>query len=80
MRGLFRAMAEVMSPALSRRVRPHGGYYNRYVAMARELRDALVERGETPRDLLDVYDFMWTVCRPAAAKVLVRIRQKAAAE
>ncbi|MEM7155839.1 MAG: hypothetical protein AAF799_23515 [Myxococcota bacterium] len=77
---VFRAMAEVVMPSLSRRVRPHGGYYNRYVAMVRDLRDALVERGEAPRDLLDVYDFMWTVCRPAAAKVLVRVRQQAARE
>lgn len=76
---VFRAMAEVVTPSLSRRVRPHGGYYNRCVAMARDLQQQLSELGEPARDLLDVHDFIWTVCRPAAAKVLVRVRQRAAA-
>ena len=76
---VFRSMAEVITPSLSRRVRPHGGYYNRCVAMARDLRDQLAAMGEPARDLLDVHDFIWTVCRPAAAKVLARVRQRSAA-
>ncbi|MEM9459934.1 MAG: hypothetical protein AAGF11_37510 [Myxococcota bacterium] len=75
---VFRAMAEIVTPSLSRRVRPHGGYYNRCVAMVRDLREQLATLGEPARDLLDVSDFIWTVCRPAAAKVLARVRQRAA--
>lgn len=75
----FRALAEIVSPALARKVRPHGGYYNRCLDVAQKVLNSLEEHEELPRDLLDVHDFLWTVCRPSAAKVLARVRQQAAA-
>lgn len=77
---VFFNAVRVVSPSQARKVSPQGGQYNRLVAIARQFRDQLRDAGEEPRDMLDVYDFIWTTCRPAADKVLARVRQRAAEE
>lgn len=59
---------------------PQADVYSRYEAMARTLREKLVEAEIVPRDNLDVYEFMWTTLRPAAKKTLAELKMVAAAE
>lgn len=75
---VFFDAVRVVSPSQARKVSPQGGQYNRLAAIARDLRERLRALGEMPRDMLDIYDFIWATCRPAAAPVLARVRQRAA--
>jgi len=79
---VFFKMMRTLSPRPARKVSPEGGQYNRLAAMARDLHDRLREAGEVPRDMLDVYDFVWETCRPSAAARLaeLRLEAKSAAE
>jgi hypothetical protein len=54
---------------------PSGRLYQRLVAMARSLHEELLSREMSPRDLLDVFDFVALTLRPAARK---RISQQLA--
>lgn len=77
---VFFDAVRVVSPSQAKKVSPQGGQYNRLAAIARDLRQRLCDAGEVPRDMLDVYDFVWETCRPAAEPVLARVRQRAALE
>lgn len=74
---VFFSMVAVVAPYRARKVSPQGGHYRHLVAVARELRDQLRAAGEQPRDMLDVYDFIWETCRPSAAPLLERVRLRA---
>ncbi len=76
---VFFAAAQTVNRGRARKVSPTGPSYERLVAVARDLRDRIVALGEAPRDMLDVYDFMWDTCRPAAASVLTELRARRAA-
>lgn len=47
---------------------PRRKAYKSFAEMARRTRDRLLDEGLNPRDLMDVYDFIWLTLRPAAAK------------
>jgi hypothetical protein len=47
---------------------PSGPGYLRLREVAGALRAELTERGHTPRDFLDVYDFVWWTLRPASQR------------
>ncbi len=50
------------------------GDYEGAQAVARRVRDRLVEEGLSPEDMLDVYDFMWVTLRPKARKAIAARR------
>ncbi|MEZ4441204.1 MAG: hypothetical protein R3B72_19040 [Polyangiaceae bacterium] len=58
-------------PLLESRV--EGRVYPTLVDLAGMVRDRLQATGHEPRDLMDVYDFMWLTLRPAARKVLAEL-------
>ena len=66
----FREQAAWMAPRLKMASRPDARLYMRLVEMADTVRQKLEDNSLVPRDLMDVYDFMWTTLRPAARKVL----------
>ena len=66
----FKQQAMWMAPRLEHPKKPDGASYHRYLAMVQGVRDRLVKAGLTPRDLLDVYDFMLTTLTPSARKLL----------
>lgn len=66
----FTRQAHWMAPRLKHSRTPGGRLYLRYLSMARAVEAQLKKAGLQPRDLLDVYDFIWTTLRPSARKVL----------
>ena len=66
----FKQQAMWMAPRLEHPKTPDGTAYHRYLAMVQGVRDRLVKSGLTPRDLLDVYDFMLTTLTPSARRTL----------
>ncbi len=69
-RSAFVRQAAVIAPAArySRRARP--GSYGNFRRVAHGVRDKLIDAGHEPRDLLDVYDFVWTTLRASALEHL----------
>ncbi|MEM6989460.1 MAG: hypothetical protein AAF721_03150, partial [Myxococcota bacterium] len=72
---VFVVQARSMSPSLAKKLRPTGATYNRYRAMAQELRTRLAGLGLEAADMLDVYDFVWATMRPAAAQSVEAARE-----
>jgi hypothetical protein len=54
----FRKQLKALSRYSSFGARPAGAAYNRCLTMAQALANMLAQRGEVPRDLLDVHDFV----------------------
>jgi len=69
-RSAFRRQAAVVAPSArySKRARP-GSYVN-FLRVAQGTRERLSEAGHEPRDLMDVYDFIWTTLRSSALEHL----------
>lgn len=74
----FARQAEWSAPGLTISSRPMGFVYDRLCAMTRTVRDALVERGMAPRDLLDVAEFLTTTRKPKAQAFVDALRLDAA--
>ena len=72
----FKQQAMWMAPRLEHSKVPNGDGYHRYLAMVQGVRDRLRKAGLTPRDLLDVYDFMLTTLTPSARKMLIKEEKK----
>ena len=68
---VFGEQARWMAPLLRVPNRPDGRIYLRLRDMALALQEELRQRGLTPRDLVDVYDFIWCTLRPAALKAIL---------
>lgn len=64
----FKRQAAVFAPSRVYTARPRRRAYANFRHVARTTRERLEEAGLTPRDLLDVHDFVWVTLRPAAAK------------
>lgn len=77
---VFSEQAKSMAPSLQLPKQPRGSIYTRFVEVAKTIVEKLREAGQEPRDLLDVYDFVWVTLRPAAAETLDQVRQRKAAE
>ena len=71
---VFRAQAQWMAPSLPYDSMPSGDLYSRMHKMATEVARRLEKVELPPRDLLDVYDFIWTTLRPKGRKVLDEIK------
>jgi len=73
----FREQAKRVAPKLSITKLPTAASYARCLSMAMLVSTKLTERAESPRDLMDVHDFMRLTTRPAARQLLVTLRAKA---
>jgi hypothetical protein len=73
----FREQAKWMSPRLAIPKVPTGTSYMRCLSMAKLVSSRLTELAETPRDLMDVYDFMRVTTRPAAKQLIAKLKPKA---
>lgn len=71
---VFRAQAQWMAPSLPYDSYPTADLYNRFCKMASEVSRRLDKEGRTPRDFLDVYDFIWTTLRPKGRKLLKELK------
>lgn len=67
---VFRKQAEWMAPRLPYNKLPNAGLYERFRRMAVAVGEKLAEADHPPRDLFDVYDFIWSTLRPKALKLL----------
>ncbi|HKE20644.1 MAG TPA: hypothetical protein VKB80_37475 [Kofleriaceae bacterium] len=66
----FREQAKWMAPRLVLGTTPSGAMYVRLAEMARAVQTALEGEGLSPRDLMDVHDFMVMSLAPSARDVL----------
>jgi len=64
----FRQQAKVLAPDLRHGRAPGAAAYARYLELARTVEERLLQASLTPRDLLDVHDFMWATLRPKARR------------
>ena len=71
---VFTKQALSIDPSLSKKPRLNGANYNRWVALARELRSLMAGAGLEAKDMLDVYDFAWLTLRPSAADLYEEAR------
>ena len=70
---VFGEQGKIVQPRFNPPSRASEANYQRYLEIARSVRNELTELGHPPADLLDVYDFTWTTLRPAAREELERI-------
>lgn len=75
---VFRKQAEWMAPRLPYNKLPNAGLYERFRRMAESVGEKLAEAGHAPRDMFDVYDFIWSTLRPKALKLLDETADEAA--
>jgi hypothetical protein len=69
-----------MAPSLQLGKQPKGTIYTRFVDMAKTIFENLCNAGQKPRDLLDIYDFVWFTLRPAASETLENVRKRKASD
>lgn len=67
---VYSIQAKMLLPNFSFGPRPRHAEYQHYVHVAKTVYDELEAAGLAPRDLLDVYDFIWETLRPAAREEL----------
>lgn len=72
---VFRAQAQWMAPSLPYDATPTADLYGRLHKMASEVLRRLDKEGRTPRDFLDVYDFIWTTLRPKGRRMLGDLKE-----
>lgn len=66
----FREQAKWMAPRLVLPATPSGTIYVRLADMARAVKTALEREGQSPRDLMDVHNFMVMTLAPSARELL----------
>lgn len=66
----MKTQAVWMAPSLVIGKTPSGAIYTRILEMVAVLVEKLTAAGHKPRDLMDVYDFMWTTLRPKAQSMI----------
>ena len=71
----FREQAKWMAPRLGIPKVPSAQSYLRLQSMAKTILNRLTDVGESPRDLLDVHEFIRLTTRPAAKKVLLGLKR-----
>lgn len=62
----FTAQLQMMMPGMEVPKHPTAAGYARFRKLARDVEASLIQQGHQPRDLLDVYDFIWLTLRPAS--------------
>lgn len=76
----FKDQAKWMAPSLRFRAQPKPRIYTRLLRMADEVREHLQSANVPPKDLLDVYNFIWETQRPAAKDLLTQVRARGVAD
>lgn len=76
----FRDQARWMAPGLDMDLVPTASLYARLLSMTFRLRMRLEQAGHEPRDLMDVYQFVWTTLRPSAKAFIKQLREGGASE
>jgi hypothetical protein len=76
----MRQQAKIFFPDFKVGKKPTYKGYRRYQELVRAVFDELTAMGETPRDLLDVRDFMWLTQRPSARREMRDAAQVPAAD
>jgi hypothetical protein len=71
----FREQAKWMAPRLAIPKTPTAQTYLRLQSMAKTIYNRLKDVGESPRDLLDVHEFIRLTTRPAAKKVRLGLKR-----
>lgn len=66
----IKTQAVWMAPNLVIAKTPSGAIYVRILEMIQVLVEKLTEAGHPPRDLIDVYDFVWATLRPKAQEMI----------
>ncbi|HKK94635.1 MAG TPA: hypothetical protein VJ925_14470 [Longimicrobiales bacterium] len=69
-RSAFIRQAAVIAPAARYSRRARAGSYGNFLRVAQRVRERLTKAGHEPRDLLDVYDFVWATLRTSALEHL----------
>lgn len=72
---VFDVQASVLGLSGGSASRPTAAAYQRYLGVAQSVWNRLRDCGRAPRDLLDVYDFIWTTLRPGERDKLGEIRK-----
>lgn len=70
---VYSTQGKMLMSGLRVQRRPRGKDYHRLLEVARTVQAELEGQGFAPRDLLDVYDFVWETLRPAARETLLAI-------
>lgn len=76
----FRSQAAWMAPRLTVGNTPSASVYTRLQGMTKLVREKLIDDMQEPKDMVDVHDFIRLTTRPQAAKILSKLRAKAAAQ
>lgn len=66
----FRREAAVFGPSRLYSRRPKRTAYQNYLRISKQTWERLEEEGYSPRDFLDIHDFIWATLRPSAEKHL----------
>jgi len=69
-RSAFIRQAAAIAPAARYSKRARAGSYGNFLRVSQRVRDRLISAGHEPRDLLDVYDFVWATLRTSALEHL----------
>ena len=74
---VFQQQAKVLAPNLVLQRRPNHAQYELMRTLAGSITEELQARELTPRDRLDIHDFVWATIRPAAVTRIEAIRASA---
>lgn len=69
---VYAEQGTMLLPNFKAAKRPSFKLYSQYVHMAKTVYDELEAADLVPRDLLDVYDFIWETLRPAVREELIK--------
>lgn len=67
---VFRKQAELIEPNLSYNALPNAGLYTRFQEIAQDVFNRLHAADMQPRDLFDIYEFIWMTLRPKALEMM----------
>ncbi len=73
----FRVQARSVGANIAIPNAPTGGLYERLVSVSKDVHTRLLAKGEKPRDLFDVYDFIWLTLSPKGQKLIEEVKRGA---
>jgi hypothetical protein len=76
----FRQQLKILSLRAPSSAQPTGSAYARFLAVAHQIANKLADRGQIPRDLMDVHDFIRFTLGPASSAKPARVKAKPAPE
>ena len=73
---VFRQEARVVMSGMEYTPTPNANDYERYQRMGKKISQTLVTNDLQPRDMMDVYDFIWLTLRPKGKKLIKDLRER----